>query len=390
MKKMKSMLTVVAVCVCSAFIFTGCQMSDFTELFMGRDADSIAAEEGSENAGGTTAATGEAVQIEDYDATQLVDLIDYNNLEIDCKATDDEIQDEIDAVLDENPIKVKEGKAENGMTVNIDYSGKLNGKKFDGGTAKDTTIKLGESGMIPGFDDGIIGMEVGEKKDVELTFPENYHSEDLAGKKTVFTMKLNYIEKTPTFNDEFVKENTEYASVEAFKDAKRIEISDSKEQQARQSGALEKVVGESTVKEVPPTLLLAEKEMLRAQTENQMKMYGMTLEEALEQQGMSMEDFEAYLEQNAQTMAESELIMEAIAIQENVDLSQQAVDAFVDEMLEKSASSSETGEKMTVDELKENYANVYGNSMPFDRYMRSSMIYSRVSEIVGNAVKIIR
>ena len=394
-KRLRVAMTAVAIGVMSTFVLTGCTMEDFTELFMGRSAERAAEVSGDNSTdSGTVAdvATGDAVQIEDYDATELVELVEYKGVEMDCTVSDEEIQDEIDMLLDDHPLQVKKGTAEDGMTVNIDYSGKLNGKKFDGGTAKGTTITLGDSGMIPGFDDGIIGMKVGEKKDVELTFPDEYpNNPDLAGKKTVFTMKLNYIEEKPDFTDEFVQSNTEYKTTTEFKEAKRKELGDSKEENAKSSGALEKVVTDSKVLSVPETLIQAEKEMLRAQTENQMKMYGMTIEDALTQQGMTMDDFEQYLEGNAKNMAESELIMEAIAIKENIDTSPEAVNAYIEEMLEKSASNAEDGqEPMTMDQLKENYANVYGTSMPFERYMRSSMIYTKVADLVGENAKIIR
>ncbi|MBO6108241.1 MAG: trigger factor [Eubacterium sp.] len=384
----KTVMTITAAAALSFSLLTGCEMSDITEKFVGVASGSSASAEGVSTEL-PEYVSGQAVVIEQYDATQLVELAQYKGVEVDCTVTDDEIQGDIDTLLEQHPKQVKEGTAENGMTVNIDYTGKLNGKKFDGGEAKGTIITLGESGMIPGFDDGIIGMKVGETRDVDLTFPEDYHDEDIAGKKTVFTMKLNYIEEEAEFNDEFVKENTDYKTVAEYKEATRKQLSETKESGAAAT-AMDTVIRDSKVSSVPPTLVLAEKEMMRAQMNNQMAMYGMTLEDAIAQQGMTMEQFEQNLEDNGRTMGESELIMEAIAIKENIDFSETAVDAYIDEMLKKNAEASGNGEEMTLDKLNENYTNFYGSAMPFERYMRSSLIYSKVSELVGKEAKIIK
>ena len=382
-KRKGAVMTIAAVAVLSIACFTACSMDDFTEKFVG--AASGSAVEASAGASGSAAlpayVSGQAVDIEEYDAVELVELGEYKGIPVDCTVTDEEIQGDIDTLLDEHPQKIKEGTAENGMSVNIDYSGKLNGKKFDGGTAKGTTIKLGESGMIEGFDDAIIGMKVGEKKEAELTFPEDYPNDpDLAGKKTVFTMKLNYIEDRE-LNDDYIAKNTDYKTVQEYKDSLKKTLADSKKAN-KAATAMQKVVETSKVKSVPATLLLAEKEMMRAQMENQMAQYGMTIADALAQFGQTEEQFEDYLVEQSKPMAETELIMEAIAIKEGVDLS----DATINKYTEDLGKQSQDG---TVDSIKQAYKEYYGTAMPFEHYIRSSYIYTKVSELVGNAAKII-
>ena len=379
-----AVMTIAAVAVLSIACLTACSMDDFTEKFIGA-ASGSAVDEGVASATGSAAlptyVSGQAVDIEEYNALELVELGQYKDVPVDCTVTDDEIQGDIDTLLDEHPQKIKEGTAENGMTVNIDYSGKLDGKKFDGGTAKGTTIKLGESGMIEGFDDAIIGMKVGEKKDAELTFPDEYPNDpDMAGKKTVFTMKLNYIEDRE-LNDEYIKKNTEYKTVQEYKDALKKTLKDSKKANVSAS-AMQQVVESSKVKSVPPTLLLAEKEMMRAQMENQMAQYGMTIADALAQFGQTEEQFEQYLVEQAQPMAETELILEAIALKENIDLSEAKLNAYTEDL----GKQSQDG---TVDSIKQAYKEYYGTAMPFEHYMRSSYIYKEVSKLVGDAAKIV-
>ncbi len=373
-------MTIAAAGVLSVMCLMGCSMSDVTEKFVGVASGSAVSGSGVTGSSAELV-SGQAVDIEEYDALALVELGEYKNVPVDCTVTDDEIQTEIDKLFDEHPKKLKKGTAQNGMKVNIDYSGKLNGKKFDGGTAKGTTIKLGESGMIPGFDDGIIGMKVGEKKDVELTFPEQYENDpDLAGKKTVFTMKLNYIEDR-TLTDDYVKKYTDYKTVAEYKENTKKTLADTKKAAAATT-AMEKVAADSKVKSVPDTLLLAEKGMMRSEMENQMAQYGMTIADALAQTGQDEAQFEEYLTEKAKTMCETELIMEAIALKENVDLSQASIDAYLEQM----GKNSQDG---TTDSIKKAYNTYYGYAMPFEHYIRSSYIYQKVTEIVGKAAKII-
>ena len=381
-KRKGAVMTIAAVAVLSIACLTACSMDDVTEKFIGAASGSAA--DASASATGSAAlpayVSGQAVDIEEYNVLDLVELGEYKGVPVDCTVTDEEIQGDIDKLLDEHPQKVKEGTAQNGMYVNIDYTGKKDGKKFDGGSAKGTTIKLGESGMIAGFDDGIIGMKVGDKKDVELTFPEDYPNDpDMAGQKVTFTMKLNYIEDHE-LNDDYIAKNTDYKTVQEYKDSLKKTLADSKKAN-KAATAMEQVVSNSKVKSIPPTLLLAEKEMMRSQMENQMAQYGMTIADALAQFGQTAEQFEDYLVEQSKPMAETELIMEAIAIKENIDLSQAKLDAYMEELGKQSSDG-------TVESIKKAYKEYYGSAMPFERFIRNSYIYKEVSQLVGDAAKI--
>ena len=384
-------VTIAAVCCLSAMCLVGCSMSDFTEKFVGQDGPVASSDEGSEDSGDAAAqytdadlpeyVSGQAVDIEEYNPLDYVTLGEYKGVEVDCRPTEEEIQSEIDMLLESNPKQVKTGTAKEGMKVNIDYSGKHNGKKFDGGTAEGVSITLGDSGMIDGFDEGIIGMKVGEKKDVELTFPEEYPNDpDLAGEKTVFTMKLNYIEEDAVLDDAFVKENTEYNTVAEYKDSIKKELTEANKASVS-SEAMKIALDNAKVSDVPKTLLVAEREMTRTQMEAQLQQYGMTLEDMLAQSGQTAEQYEENLLAQARSMAESELILEAIGVTENIDTSQAAVDAYLDEMLQTNGTDIET--------VKQSYKNVYGDAMPFERYIKESLLYTKVAELVGNAAKIL-
>lgn len=385
MSKNSKWIVMAVACVLSVMVLAGCSTSDFTEKFVGVASGSAV----SGNAGELTYVSGQAVDIEDYDPLQLVKLGEYKGVEVDCTVSDEEVQQQIDELLQANPNikKIKKGTAKEGDKVNIDYSGKLNGKKFDGGTAEDQEITLGQSNMIEGFDDAIIGMKVGEEKDANLTFPDDYHSEDLAGKDVVFTMKLNYIiEETPaTFDNEFVKKNTDYNTVIEYKSGTKKKLQETKIS-AVPTEAVSKVIESSTLTKTPQTLLLAEKEMMRAEMENSMKNYGMTLEQALQMYGQTMEQFEETLTKQAETMCKQVIVMEAIAKQENIDTSKAAVDAYINGIIKKTSD----GEDGSVDKLKESFEAYYGKAMPFDRYMMDSYIYEKVSKLIEENAKVIK
>ena len=224
-------------------------------------------------------------------------------------------------------------------------------------------------------------MKVGEKKDVELTFTEEYPNDpDLAGEKVVFTMKLNYIEEDAELTDDFVKENTDYNTVAEYRDSVKKELTEAKKASVN-ADALNIALGNAKVNGAPETLLLAEKEMTRTQMEAQLAQYGMNLEDMLSQSGQTMEQYEENLMNQARNMAESELVLEAIGKTENIDTSQAAVDAYLEEMLKANNADLE--------QVKESYKNVYGDAMPFERYIKESLLYTKVAELVGNAAKII-
>ena len=381
-KNIVSMMAMGAVAVAVTVVTAACTAEDFTSKFVGESTTTAAV---SGESALPEYVSGTAVEIEEYDVNELVELAEYKGVEVDCTVTDEEVQSEIDELLEENPdvTEIKEGTAKTGDKVNIDYSGALDGEKFDGGTAEDQEITLGESGMIDGFDDAIIGMKVGETKDAELTLPDPYENNpDLAGKKTVFTMKLNYIvEESPaTFDDAFVKAHTDYKTVDEYKEKTKEELAQAKKDDAGGT-AMSKVFDESTVSNVPVTLVLAEKEALRVQYTAQAEMYGMTLESMMAMSGMTEDQFEQMLEESAREITKQQLVCEAIAIKENIDFSDTAIDAYINDMVEKNGS--------TVDDIKSSYATYYGEAMPFERYMRDAYIYEKVLELVGDNAKII-
>ena len=158
-----------------------------------------------------------------YDPSDYVTLGKYKNIEVEKSVSDSDVQSALDSMIaagDEKEVKSSDTVVKKNQLINFDYEGKVNGKAFDGGTAESQFLRVGSGKMIDGFEDALVGMKVGEKKDAKVTFPKDYRETSLAGKEAVFTLKVNYIYKEAT--DALVaKLDSAYntKTVKAFKEA---------------------------------------------------------------------------------------------------------------------------------------------------------------------------
>lgn len=368
---MKKMATAAALALAAVVALTGCSLEDVKEKFVGTQAS------------GNQTVTGGSVEIEDYTPEECVSLGEYKGVEVDCTVSDEEINQEMETLQNQYITykKVKKGTAATGMDVNIDYVGRVNGKKFDGGSAEDQMIELGNSGYIDGFDDGVAGMKVGETKDLNLKFPDEYSNDpSLAGKKAVFTVTLNYIaeEKKPAFNDKFVKKYTEYKTVEEYKTKTKETLASSKKENAGTT-AFSTVIQNSKAVSIPETLKEAQKQQIRSFTEAQISAYGMDISTYLSQIGMTEEDYESQLDTSAEDNALMLLVIEAIASKENIGCTEE-------ERKEAVAKTTESA-GITEEEYREQYKSYYGDALAFDEFIRQSVLYDKILELITeNAV----
>ena len=163
-----------------------------------------------------------------YDPSDYVTLGKYKNIEVEKSVSDSDVQSALDSMIaagDEKEVKSSDTLVKKNQLINFDYEGKVNGKAFDGGTAESQFLRVGSGKMIDGFEDALVGMKVGEKKDAKVTFPKDYRETSLAGKEAVFTLKVNYIYKEAT--DALVaKLDSTYntKTVKAFKEAAKKEL----------------------------------------------------------------------------------------------------------------------------------------------------------------------
>lgn len=251
--------------------------------------------------------------------------------------TDTELEGSISQDLEMTKEEVKDGVVEDGDTVTVNYVGTENGKEFNGGSAEDQEITIGSGGYIPGFEDGILGMKKGETKDVPLTFPEDYIEPSMAGKDVVFKITLQSFKRAPELNDDWVAKNTEYKTVEEYREGKKKLLQENAEQMADSvlyQTAWNQVYEASEVKEYP------EKDVKEAyaEFETQIKSYakqgGMELEDYLESQQVSQEAFEEQCQKYAEERVKQNLILQGIMDAEGMTLEDKESLAIQDEIIQ--------------------------------------------------------
>ena len=283
---------------------------------------------------------------------------------------EEEVQAEIDRLLDRNARKVPvtDRAAQNGDIVNIDFVGTVDGVKFDGGEAEGFDLTLGSGQFIPGFEDQVVGMNIGESKDVNVTFPENYQAEALKGKPAVFAVKLNGIQgkELPELNDEFIKDATGSESVEAYK-AKTVERlqknADRRANDATENSILEASAANAEV-EIPQAMIEREIDSLVQKFEYQLMYQGLKLQDYLDFLKVTEADFRKNYEEQAKKNVLHQLIISQIIKEENIE-------ATEDEVNEKVAEQAKSVEK-EVEEYKKGM-----DARQFD-YIRSDIVITKL------------
>lgn len=251
--------------------------------------------------------------------------------------TDTEVEGSISQDLAMTKEEVKDGVVEEGDTVVVNYVGTENGKEFNGGSAENQEITIGSGGYIPGFEDGILGMKKGETKDVPLTFPEDYIEPSMSGKDVVFKITLQSFKRAPELNDDWVAKNTDFKTVEEYKEDKKKLLQESAEKMAESvlyQNAWNQVYEASEVKEYPEK----DVEEAYAEFETQIKSYakqgGMELEDYLESQQVSKEAFETQCQEYAEARVKQNLILQGIMDAEGMTLEDKESLAVQDELIQ--------------------------------------------------------
>jgi trigger factor len=222
-----------------------------------------------------------------------------------------------------------EGTVQDGDTANIDYEGKLDGEAFDGGTAKGYDLEIGSGTFIDGFEEGLIGVEVGETVDLPLTFPENYGSEDLAGQDVIFTVTVNEIKRTPELSDELVSTITdgEYSDVESYRESLRAELEANKEstqESQMKSDLLTQIAASSTIEDYPQEMLDYGLSNMVSTYKSYAEMYSMEFEDFLSTYfGMTEDEFEEEALLAVQESLKQEMYLKAIAEAESMEVSEE-------------------------------------------------------------------
>ncbi|MDO4787647.1 MAG: trigger factor [Johnsonella sp.] len=262
-------------------------------------------------------------------------LGNYKGLKVDMvssEVSEEEVEDTIKNNLTYNPdiTEVKDRAAENGDIVNINFAGKLDGVAFEGGTAENYDLELGSGSFIPGFEEQLIGAKIGESKEVNVTFPEEYHEQSLAGKPVVFEVKINAIKvsKPAKLTDEWVQNTTkenpqgQLQTVKEYREFVRKQLEETREAQTRseaQSRLFDQVMQSSTF-ELNEEAVEEEYQTMLSYYTQMGGQLGVGIEEFASMNGMSKEEFEGEIRKGAEQSIKAELIVETIFASENLKI----------------------------------------------------------------------
>ena len=271
-------------------------------------------------------------KLEGINAADYVTLCDYDNIKIpkkDIEPTDDEVLGQIDNLLSNPSYGDRESAVKDGDTVNIDYTGTIDGKEFSGGSATDQSLEIGSKTFIDNFEEQIIGHKPGETFDVNVTFPKDYSSEEVAGKDAVFSVKLNYI--VPELTDKFVE--THFSQTDGISTVKELKnsIKENLRDSNKNTYIWDYLLTNSTFKDLPEDLmetrLNVSLDTLRKQYHDYM---GYGDEQILSMYGYkSMDEVKENLRENTETSIRYFLVSDVISQEKGLAVTQEALDKYL-------------------------------------------------------------
>ncbi|MBQ7464777.1 MAG: trigger factor [Lachnospiraceae bacterium] len=257
---------------------------------------------------------------------------------INTEVKDAEIEDKLKEEQSRNARKVDvtDRAVKDGDIVNIDYSGSVDGEVFDGGTAKEQELEIGSHSFIDNFEDQIIGKNIGDDFDVNVTFPEDYHEKSLAGKPAVFKVKLNGIKENqmPELDDDFADEVSEFSTLKEYKEDIKKKLKEGKEEEAKRiktDQALKAIVEDSEM-DIPQAMIDTEAEQLVQNFANRFRQQGFTLQQYMQFTGMTADKLREDMAAQAKINIESRLVLEAVAKAEKIEATEEELDKELESM----------------------------------------------------------
>lgn len=279
-----------------------------------------------------------------------VELGDYKGLSIekqDREVTDEEFNQAIeDAVSRQAELTVKEGEIAEGDVVNINFDGYVDGEAFEGGQAEGYDLEIGSGSFIPGFEEQLIGLKANDSKDVVVTFPEEYHAEELAGKEATFKCEVNEVKskEIPELDEELAQELDESVStVDEYKEKLRKDLEEAKVNQAEateKEEAITKATDNAKV-DIPEAMVNTELDRMMQEFEQRISQQGLNLELYYQFSGQSEEELKAQMKEDAEKRVKTNLTLRAIADAENIEVSDADVEAEFAKMSEQFGLSVE-------------------------------------------------
>ena len=265
----------------------------------------------------------------------------YKGLElkkVDTSVSDEDVENELKRLAEEDyrMVTVEDRPAQLGDTVDIDFAGYLDGVAFEGGTAENHSLELGSGQFIPGFEDQLVGTAAGDEVKVNVTFPEDYHAEELAGKPVVFEVKVHAVKtkEYPEINDDFAAEKSNFDTLDEYKADLRTKMEESREKNAKvaaENEAVEKAV-ENAEMDVPACMIERRIDSQVRRYEQMLAQNGIPFDKYLEMTGTSIETMREQLRPECEKSVKAVLVLEAVAKAEEIKATDEQIDAKIAEM----------------------------------------------------------
>ena len=278
----------------------------------------------------------------------------YEGVEVpktEINVTDEEVDAEVDKEREKNSrtTTVEDRGVENGDMIKLDFDGSVDGVAFDGGKAENYDLTVGSGSFIPGFEEQLVGVKAGEEKEVKVTFPEDYHAKDMAGKEAVFKCKVNEIKvkELPEANDEFAQDVSEFDTLAEYKEDLKKKLTERKEaaaKNAKEAAAVEAAVANAEM-DIPDAMVDGQVRQMANDFARRIQSQGLTVDQYFQFTGMTAEKLMDQMKPEALKRIKNSLVLEAIAAKENFEIAEEKIEEELKKMSE--------AYKMEVDKIKE-------------------------------------
>lgn len=311
-------------------------------------------------------------------------LGEYKGLEIpkfEAEVTDEDVEKELQSEQKKNSrkIDVTDRPVENGDSVILDYAGTIDGVAFDGGTAVDAPLKIGSGTFIPGFEEQLIGLNAGDEKDVEVTFPEDYHAPELAGQDAVFHCVINKIQtrEMPVLDDEYVQDTSEFDTVDEYKENIHKTLIERKEKAAqtdKENAVVDKLI-ETSEMDIPGAMIDSQVSDMYNEYAQQLQSQGIGIDMYLKYMGQTESALKEQMRPQAEKRIKTRLVLEEVAKVENIEVGDEKVEAELEKMAEQY--------KMPLEDIKKYFGDYQKDEMKKDLAVQEA-----ITLLCDNAVEV--
>lgn len=312
-----------------------------------------------------------------------VKLGDYKGIAVNKyvhQVNDEDVQErlEVEQKKQARKLSVTEGMIEPKDTLTFDYVGSVDGVEFEGGKAENATLKIGSGQFIPGFEDQLIGMELGTEGDIKVKFPEEYHAKDLAGKDAVFHVKLHSVEREelPELDDDFAQDVSEFDTLDEYKESLRKQLQEEAEKNAENRAKQEMydILVKNSEFEIPDAMVEAQMDRMLSTMDQNLRQQGMSLDHFLQMVGNDKKDFREQYRDQAKHEVASELVLEELVKAVDYQVSDDEVMEFIDKAFAEDKEGAESFKKMMTDIQKENIAYQIKNNKSIDEVWKNAVV----------------